>query len=118
MKTWEMGDEASEEDIARMSRSELVNYVENARGFECYDNEELLVLQMCAIMDLDENKYIYWTLLDVREAFWKAHPEFEEIPGQTQNDYKGEVRFAWCDFVDILDKDNQISSLLAQEVTL
>ena len=66
----------------------------------------------------EEEEYDYTEEQEVRNAFWEAHPEYKEIEGQSQNSYNATVRTAWCDYVDMLEKDGQISEDLASEVTL
>ncbi len=55
---------------------------------------------------------------DLQAAFWKAHPQFVEIPGQRQNDYNATIRTAWCDYVDMQQKSGIISEDLADSATL
>ena len=74
----------------------------------CHANEFFAEEEEFPIEDEDE----------VRAAFWEAHPQYTEVDGQTQNDYPTDVRVAFCDYVDYLQKDGQISEELAGEVTL
>ena len=43
-------------DIKRMTRSELVRYLE-ARGVACYDDESTVTLRNCALVDLECERY-------------------------------------------------------------
>ena len=43
-------------DIKRMTRSELVRYLES-RGVACYDDESTSELRACAIEDLECERY-------------------------------------------------------------
>ncbi len=47
---------------------------------------------------------------ETKRRFW--HPTF------TQNQYPADVRMAFCDYVEHLARDGQISEALAQRVTL
>lgn len=60
------------------------------------------------------------TVTQVRKAFWEAHPQFanDYCKTYTQNRYKTDIRCAFVDFVDYLQKDGQISENLASRVTL
>lgn len=61
---------------------------------------------------------------DLRDAFWDQHPQFEHNPmtrrrsGFQQNDYPADVRIAWCDFVDRMEKDRQITEEFSFSATL
>ena len=69
--------------------------------------------------------YAYTTQRQVRRAFWLAH---KGIPGITPvriKHYSGQgkmhntdTRCAFCDFVDALSKNGEISAELADRVTL
>lgn len=56
---------------------------------------------------------------ELREAFWQQHPQYAKTfsDGQ-QNRYPADVRMAWVDFVDHMQKDGQITEELADVVTL
>jgi hypothetical protein len=60
----------------------------------------------------------------VRAAFWAAHPSFEHqareagIFSKRQNEHCATVCCSFVDFVDNLAKSGEISSKLAQRVTL
>ncbi len=60
------------------------------------------------------------TVSQVRNAFWEAHPQFKSQYRKTyrQNQYNTDIRCAFVDFVDYLQKDNQITEKLAYRVTL
>lgn len=60
------------------------------------------------------------TVKAIRAAFWEQHPEFKpEFRTQyRQNDYRTDIRISFCDFVDHLEKDGQITEKLASRVTL
>lgn len=71
------------------------------------------------------------TQKELRAAFWEAHPQFNRaipcsltrngrvfrIP-KSQNEYPTDVRVAWCDFVEYMNRGGQISEALAQRATL
>ena len=59
---------------------------------------------------------------EVRKAFWAAHPD---LPRRRIRNYAGtgsmyptDVRVAFVDFIDYLERDGQISTELARRVTL
>lgn len=54
----------------------------------------------------------------IRSMFWHEHPEFDRVPRLTQNDYSADVRQAFCDFVEMLARNETISDALAQRATL
>lgn len=60
------------------------------------------------------------TLTQLRSAFWSAHPEIKDQYRVTyrQNQYCAYIRILWCDFVDSMSRDNQITEKLAQRATL
>jgi hypothetical protein len=57
---------------------------------------------------------------EIRDYFWELHPEFqhERRSRKRQNDYRTDIRVAWCDCVDSLSKDGRITEKLAAFVTL
>lgn len=72
----------------------------------------------------------------LRNEFWRTHPQFkrtvtryqdfdkytlkctEKVRDTTQNEYKTDIRVAWCDFVEAMYQSGQISEALAQRATL
>ena len=60
------------------------------------------------------------TVSQVRKAFWDNHPQFKSQYRKTyrQNQYHTDIRCAFVDFVDYLQKDGIISENLADRVTL
>lgn len=60
------------------------------------------------------------TQTEVRKSFWESFPEFksEYRSKKRQNDYNCNIRCSFCDYVESLRRDNQISNALAQRVTL
>lgn len=52
---------------------------------------------------------------EVRDAFWNAHPQYDD---ECQGDYHVDIRMAFVDFVDNLQRSGQISEDLASGVTL
>lgn len=60
------------------------------------------------------------TQTEVRESFWESHPEFtnERRSRKRQNDYRCEIREAFCEHVDNLARSEAISENLASRVTL
>ena len=70
-------------------------------------------------------KYEITTQKELRKAFWQGNLNkhiqlFNCITGKplTQNEYNATIRVEWCDFVDMLQKDNLISKKLANKATL
>jgi hypothetical protein len=61
--------------------------------------------------------YQMTTQRQVRAAFWEAHPAASRKKGR-DGDYLTDTRVAFCDYVDSLEKDGQISEALAYRVTL
>ena len=57
---------------------------------------------------------------EVRAAFWAEHPEFADDydEDKSQNDYNADIRTAFCDWVDSINRAGRISDDLAGEVTL
>jgi hypothetical protein len=69
--------------------------------------------------------YSMTTQKQVRAAFWEAHRGLPGITPRRITHYSGngkmhntDTRCAFCDYVDALSKDGQISQELAQRVTL
>ena len=64
------------------------------------------------------------TQKELRKAFWQAYPSFDHqarmagIRSKSQNHHCATVRLTWCDFVDMMARDGQISDALAQRATL
>jgi hypothetical protein len=59
---------------------------------------------------------------ELRSQFWKTFPE---LPKRKIRDYSGhglmyqtDARVAWCDWIDSLERDGEISSELADRATL
>ena len=57
------------------------------------------------------------TLGALRDSFWENH-HYVKKPGKTQNDYPIDVRMAWCDYVECMHRDGEITDALAQRATL
>lgn len=69
----------------------------------------------------------YTTQKQIRAAFWEAHPDLKRrvvdlgaglYRPATQNEYSTDTRCAFCDFVDALNKNGEISDQLANRATL
>ena len=61
------------------------------------------------------------TQADVRDAFWLTfcvEGKPREYRGKRQNDLPADLRMAFCDYVDGLQRDGTISEALASRVTL
>lgn len=63
--------------------------------------------------------YRLTTQRQVRAAFWLlCEGQYRKYRGKRQNDYPADVRMAFVDFVDHLQKEGRISEALADRVTL
>ena len=65
---------------------------------------------------------MYTTQIQIRKAFFLEFPDVDrkkitDYSGQGRM-YKTTTRVLFCDFVDFLQQDDQISGALAQRVTL
>ena len=60
------------------------------------------------------------TLKRLRDAFWDSHPEYLHArrARKRQNDYRADIRCAWCSYVDYMAKDGAITEAMAQRATL
>jgi hypothetical protein len=60
------------------------------------------------------------TLSALRSCFWESHPEFAHHfrTKKRQNQYVCDVRCAWVDFVDSMQKSGEISEKLANRAIL
>lgn len=63
-------------------------------------------------------KFPITTQATIRGMFWDDHPEFKRRAGWTQNDYPTDVRAAFCDFIEMLSRNESISEALAGRATL
>jgi hypothetical protein len=66
-------------------------------------------------------KHTYTTQREVRDAFWNVfcvEGKPREFWGKSQNELPADVRVAFVEFVDALEKNGDISEALAQRVTL
>jgi len=61
-------------------------------------------------------KYFIETEEELRDYFWLEHPEFTrmECEHDTQNNYKADVRQAWCFFLDGCERSKIISMELSK----
>lgn len=59
-------------------------------------------------------------LTEFRKAFWDAHPEFADQYRKhfRQNEYEANIRMAWVDFVDRMEKSGQVSRRVAKRAIL
>jgi len=60
------------------------------------------------------------TQTEVRNAFWEAYPQFaaQRRSKKRQNDYSTDIRVSFCDFVDHIRNNGEISESLAYRVSL
>lgn len=60
------------------------------------------------------------TLSELRTSFWQEHTEFakEYRKRKKQNDYNGDIRFAWINFIDVMQKNDNITEKLRKRATL
>ena len=56
----------------------------------------------------------------LRDLFWEFHADFQPYyrARKRQNEYQTDIRVAWVDFVDHMQKLGEISEGLAQRATL
>ena len=57
------------------------------------------------------------TQKQVREAFWQAFPDLSRKRGR-DGDYLTDTRVTFVDYVDMLERNHEISEKLAHRVTL
>ncbi len=64
--------------------------------------------------------YTMTTQKQVRSSFWDGFEQYGHLyrASKRQNEYPVDVRMDWCDYVDMLSRDGQISEALASRVTL
>ena len=57
---------------------------------------------------------------EVRNAFWEEYPQYaaERRSRKRQNQYSTNIRCAFVDFVDYLNRNREISDSLRNRVTL
>lgn len=53
---------------------------------------------------------------ELRKAFWEDNPDLDRK--KVKGDYVTDTRVAFCDYVEFLRRDGQISEALAQRATL
>jgi hypothetical protein len=60
------------------------------------------------------------TISEIRASFWASYPEFkkEYRTKKRQNDYKTDIRCAFVDYIDNLQRNGDISEKLAHRATL
>lgn len=60
------------------------------------------------------------TISEIRKSFWEAFPEYISDYRKTkrQNQYKADIRMAFVDYVDTLEKSGAIPQKLANKATL
>lgn len=58
------------------------------------------------------------TQKQLRAIFWEQHPEFKREGGKKQNEYCTDIRISFIDFVDSLQRCEQISEKIANRATL
>ena len=69
-------------------------------------------------MTLTENAFPVTSQAMLRAKFWAAHPQWTRCVKKSQNDYPADIRMAWCDFVEQMNQDGQISEKLTYNATL
>ena len=69
--------------------------------------------------------YTYTTQAQVRAAFWRDHEGIAGVTRRRITNYSGngkmhntDTRCAFCDYIDALSKNGEISAELADRVTL
>tara|TARA_R100000781_G_scaffold30819_1_gene22454 strand:+ start:366 stop:584 length:219 start_codon:yes stop_codon:yes gene_type:complete len=70
-------------------------------------------------VDMKNLNYDFTTQAQVRSAFWQGNEHLKHyVKSKTQNEYNATIRSEFVQFVDMLERNNHISSKLANEVTL
>jgi len=62
--------------------------------------------------------YSITTQKALRASFWQSQPIGLKQGNKRQNDYPADVRMAWCDFVEWMNRSGHISDSLANRATL
>jgi hypothetical protein len=55
---------------------------------------------------------------ELREAFWQEHPQFAMRGNGRQNQQPADTRAAFVDWIDYLERNDEISEELAEDATL
>ena len=65
-------------------------------------------------------RYLYTSQAVLRRQFWLDHPSLrpQYRSAKRQNEYPTDIRIAWCDYVDAMARDGNISDALACRATL
>ncbi len=65
-------------------------------------------------------KFSIKTVNQLRASFWASFPEFKSDYRKTyrQNDYCADIRTAWVNYTDSMQKDGQISQALCDRAIL
>jgi hypothetical protein len=58
------------------------------------------------------------TQKELRAAFWMYHPGLTRRGRTKQNDYPATVRVTWCDFIECMRRNGEITDALATRATL
>jgi len=58
------------------------------------------------------------TQKEIRAAFWEQNPQFKRKGNAKQNSYPADIRMAFCEFVESLNRAGEISEALAGRATL
>jgi hypothetical protein len=66
------------------------------------------------------SRYLYTSQAVLRRAFWLDHPSLrpQYRSAKRQNAYPCDTRIAWCDYVEAMARDGNISDALAGRATL
>ena len=66
------------------------------------------------------SRYLYTSQDQLRREFWLGHPSLRHQyrSAKRQNAYPCDTRMAWCDYVDAMARDGNISNALAGRATL
>jgi len=55
---------------------------------------------------------------EIRNKFWTEHPQFTRKGRTKQNDYNTDIRVYFCDFIEHLRRNGEITETQAKNITL
>ena len=66
------------------------------------------------------SRYLYTSQAVLRRQFWLDHPRLrpQYRSAKRQNEYAVDTRMAWCDYVEAMARDGNISDALACRANL
>ena len=66
------------------------------------------------------SRFLFTSQAVLRRQFWLDHPSLrpQYRSAKRQNEYPTDTRMAWCDYVEAMARDGNISDALAGRATL